>query len=788
VTVEATEPLVLSDDVVLFPVAELDPSLRATFEADDGDWGLTKQNSRRTTRVIDRSAADLLEEFRAPTSVPEAISRFSNTSGVTPDAVLARSFDFLSRMVHDGFLLPATSAKRSARAPVETAGGWRVLEPLSVLEDTEVYLVQSEDGRRGVLKRVAPDADRWIRRALVNEARILGDLDGSATPELLENGCDAEWPYLVVAWRRGLPSLLAAAQLRRPWVPQSRARLARVCARIVEAYADLHARGVIHGDVHPSNLLVDVDRQAVSIIDFGFALHGSGDPAQRAPRGGVQAFYAPEAAAALLAGDPLPRPTAASEQYAVAALLYKLLSGHDYLEQRLDPAAWYEAVCERAPRAFLRIGVPPWPELEAVLGRALAKDPAERFASTSAFRDAFAEAARAAVPVHRAPRGWQPPGILDAVLARFADPGDVSATSLPRPSASLNYGATGIAYFLYRAAAALEAPALFAAADLWIERARREAAVPVDAFFDAARGLTEDAVGRTALYHSAVGLHCVDALIACSAADERRTYVAIDALVASASVPERRVDLATGYAGHLIACAALLDALRAAGRDEERERLVALGQQRCDQLLSLWAPVDQGLPGTSEPFYGVAHGWAGVVYAMLRFAEASGAPADPVVTETLASLAAIARVEPSGASWPMGANNAEVWTGWCHGSAGYALLWAQAQRTVGGDGYLDLALLAGEHMWSSPAPETGHLCCGAAGQAYAFLALHRLTGDGRYVDRARRGLEHGVSFVGTRGMTPHSLYKGDLGLALLEAEVREPLMAAMPMFEGERWP
>lgn len=281
-------------------------------------------------------------------------------------------------------------------------------------------------------------------------------------------------------------------------------------------------------------------------------------------------------------------------------------------------------------------------------------------------------------------------------------------------------------------------------------------------------------------------MHCVDALIACGANQQQRLREAIDRFIATADVPERRADLTTGYAGHLVACAALLEALAALGYNEERERVIALGQRRRDDLLNVWGPVDRGLPGTSESFFGIAHGWAGAAYAMLRFADATGETVSDAVTGTLRELARAATVVGDAASWPMGSRK-DVWTGWCHGSAGYALLWAQAQRNIGADEFLELAMMAGEHAWAS-LPETGHLCCGAAGQVYAFLALHRLTGKGMYVDRARRRLEHAVGFIGTPGMSPNSLYKGDLGVALLETEIADPCLAAMPMFEPERWP
>jgi serine/threonine-protein kinase len=785
---DPSELLVLAEAVVVFPISEIDPVKRASIDASDGDYGLTKNDSRRTTRLIDRTAAELLEEFRKPTSVPDAIVRFSRKFDADPSAVMVDSFEFLDGMVRDGFLMLASATADSRFGPLETTGGWRMLEPLRLLDDTEVLLVLSAQEQRGVLKRVAPDADAWVRAALANEARVLGALQGNGAPLLLEDGHAARVPYIVVEWRSGLPSPAASMQLRRPWLPESRQRLAAICVRILDAYALLHERGIIHGDVHPGNVLIDLDTDAVSLIDFGLAVDTQGKSAHVPPRGGIEAFHPPERARALLDGKSPPEPTAGSEQYAVAALLYRLLAGQDYIEQLLDRKVWHEAICTQPPRPFMRLGLPPWPALEAVLARALAKDPADRYPSVAAFRDAFAAAGATGAGEASSTQGaWQAPCVFDNAIARLADPADATDRPLQRPTANINHGATGIAYFLLRASGMLNRPDLFAAADLWIERAKRDAAIPDDAFYDESRGLNVNTVGRTALYHSALGMHCVDALIACSAEQPDRLATAIDAFIAAATIPEDRADVTTGYAGHLIACATLLDAMAAANQFEERERLIALGQRRKADLLAVWGPLDKVLPGAREPYYGIAHGWAGAAYAMLRHADATGEPVPEAVVETLRELAAVARRTRDGAHWPMGVRNEEVWTSWCHGTAGYALLWSLAQRILPDGDFAELAILAGEHAWNTRAPDTGHLCCGAAGQGYAFLALHRLTGDGKYVDRARQRLEHGVGFVGTRGMTTDSLYKGDLGLALLECELAEPSMAAMPMFEGERW-
>ena len=121
----------------------------------------------------------------------------------------------------------------------------------------------------------------------------------------------------------------------------------------------------------------------------------------------------------------------------------------------------------------------------------------------------------------------------------------------------------------------------------------------------------------------------------------------------------------------------------------------------------------------------------------------------------LAELESLAVREGNRAWWQRGPTDDVVWPGWCHGSPGYAMLWAQAHRVLSNDRFLELAGMAAEHAWSEPAP-MGHLCCGAAGQAYAFLSLHRLTGEGVQVDRARSRLERAIGFIGDQGMTPNS--------------------------------
>lgn len=125
--------------------------------------------------------------------------------------------------------------------------------------------------------------------------------------------------------------------------------------------------------------------------------------------------------------------------------------------------------------------------------------------------------------------------------------------------------------------------------------------------------------------------------------------------------------------------------------------------------------------------------------------------------------------------------------GWCHSSAGYVYLWAAAGTVLGEDYYNRLAIASAEHCWSLP-QGNGTLCCGLAGQGYAMLEAHRLSGDQVWRGRAAKFAQDAVRFVSTKWCTPNSLYKGDLGIALLAGDLADPSLACMPMFGPEGWP
>jgi serine/threonine-protein kinase len=70
-----------------------------------------------------------------------------------------------------------------------------------------------------------------------------------------------------------------------------------------------------------------------------------------------------------------------------------------------------------------------------------------------------------------------------------------------------------------------------------------------------------------------------------------------------------------------------------------------------------------------------------------------------------------------------------------------------------------------------------------AGRAYALLNLYRATGERVWIERARRLAERAARWGSAQEEHPHSLWKGDLGLAVLAADLERPEAARMPFFE-----
>jgi serine/threonine protein kinase len=160
---------------------------------------------------------------------------------------------------------------------------------------------------------------------------------------------------------------------------------AQTAARwIGEAAAALdyaHDHGVVHGDIKPANMLLDSSR-VVHVADFGLARLATEDTITSTGQlFGTAAYLAPEQALGA-------RATGASDRYALGVVAFELLTGEKPFKAGGLIKTANSHVNEEPPPASLRNPALP-PTLDAVLERAMAKRPEDRWSSAGAFAAAI---------------------------------------------------------------------------------------------------------------------------------------------------------------------------------------------------------------------------------------------------------------------------------------------------------------------------------------------------------------------------------------------------------------
>jgi serine/threonine protein kinase len=782
--VDLTGELILAPETSFVAVGDLPPEVRDHLDVTAG-FAVTRARGRGTSSLVDGATAELLREFASRSTVVDAVLRYSRRHELDPETVLEDSYPAFRRCLDEGYLVDpdgihAHPIATALRAGDRIAGGV-VVRCVQSLDDSEIYQLGTDGGGLAALKlmrRDSPLADALFHR----EVDVLGFLDGRVAPRLLATGTHDGHRWLAMRWCTGTSVSTAAAGLRRS--ADATGRLLDLCYRVADAYHRLHELGVVHGDAHPGNLIAAPDGD-VRIVDFGLARWIGDDAARGAepPRGGVPRHLDPEYAAAKLAGRIPPPADARAEQYCVAAVLYKLITGSDHVDFALEERETLRQTVEEAPLPFVRRGVPAWPAVERLLATALAKRPADRFDSVGELARRLAdERTRTVAPAPGSGRVVAVDALLDTVLTRARPGGSWFDDGLPTaPLASVAYGTAGLAVALYHVSLLRDDPELAVLADEWSVRALSQADHPA-AFVDTDLKLTEEITGQVTPFHRISGLHAVQALISHALDNARARQRALDSFVATSRRPCGNLDLVLGRTGTLLGAAILHEAIGGA-RHVDLSQVVALGD---GTLAGVWAELD-AMPAiaacTEQRCLGVAHGWAGFLLATLRWCATTGAAVPPALPERLDQLAGLVQPAGMGGRWPVTNDGTTSSPGWCNGSAGHVHLWTAAHQALRDQRWADLAERAAWDAYTTPA--VGQLCCGLAGQSYALLAWHRHTGEHRWLAAATELAARAAAEVHTGnadGYILGSLHKGEIGIAVLAADLARPEAAAMPFF------
>lgn len=272
---------------------------------------------------------------------------------------------------------------------------YRILEPIGAGGSSQVYLAQDTAlGREVAIKVLDPHAaaDSTLRKLFVKEGRALAQLSHPNIVGVFDVGEVDGLPFIVMEYIAG--SSLKQRIERGGALPLADA--VRLTDGIASGLAFAHSRGIIHADMKPSNILLDHNDKP-KICDFGIARTPAED--SDSPQLFATALYvAPERVAE---GKPA---SVASDVYGLGLVLYEMLVGKPpFTSGNAAVLLRDHVVRPPVPPSHLRPSLPK--DVDAIVLKALAKDPALRYPKATELSDALtqtlhAQAAATTLPAH----------------------------------------------------------------------------------------------------------------------------------------------------------------------------------------------------------------------------------------------------------------------------------------------------------------------------------------------------------------------------------------------------
>lgn len=263
-----------------------------------------------------------------------------------------------------------------------------------------VYLARHEDERLDRLValkliRAGARGDLEFQRRFERECRILAGLEHAGIARLYDGGTSADGvAYLVMEYVDGYPIDRFCRERE-----LSIEEILRLFVKVGEAVAFAHANLIVHRDLKTGNILVSATGEP-KLLDFGIAASLGGDhPEPAHSPSGVPQPRTPAYAAPEQLGSGLPSP--ATDVYSLGVVLYQLLTGRLPLSPAgKTPEEHDRAVLEDTPQPASRavtMALPPAAErarsrrlagdLDAILGKALAKTPGDRYPTAAALTE-----------------------------------------------------------------------------------------------------------------------------------------------------------------------------------------------------------------------------------------------------------------------------------------------------------------------------------------------------------------------------------------------------------------
>jgi beta-lactam-binding protein with PASTA domain/predicted Ser/Thr protein kinase len=259
---------------------------------------------------------------------------------------------------------------------------YRVLRRIGSGGMADVWLAEDTHLQRQVALKVLHSRylqDQQFVERFQREAEHAAGLQHPNIVAVFDRGQDDGVNYIAMRYVQG-PTLKEL--IDRGLTPEQAVALVR---QVLEGARFAHRNGIVHRDLKPQNVIVDEEGKAV-VTDFGIARAGVSEITQTGSVMGTPQYLSPEQAQGF-------EVTPVSDLYSIGVILYEALCGRVPFEGESAVAVAMKQVSE-TPQRPSSINPQVSPALDAVVMRALEKDPGQRFQSADAFIAALDQAMR----------------------------------------------------------------------------------------------------------------------------------------------------------------------------------------------------------------------------------------------------------------------------------------------------------------------------------------------------------------------------------------------------------
>lgn len=247
-------------------------------------------------------------------------------------------------------------------------GRFHVLQILGRGSEGVVYLASDPKlGREVAIKTalLGTSPDQFLADLLVSTAKTASQLNHPNIVPVFEAGIHEGSPYVVFEYVEGrtIAQTLAADG------PLPMARAIVMMSQILAGVAQIHARSLVHGDIKPANILVGADDRA-RVTDFGLLRHERATGIDHTS--GTLSYMAPEC----FGGGTT---DCRRDVFALGLLFYEMLTGEAVIAKFDDPVEQIHRIVNEIPAPPSAKNPRLAPEIDAIVLKALRKDPAQRF-------------------------------------------------------------------------------------------------------------------------------------------------------------------------------------------------------------------------------------------------------------------------------------------------------------------------------------------------------------------------------------------------------------------------